>query len=275
MSRSKSDPWNWSPQRTLAAELGLPSLKNFWPFWEGSGNRVAELVSGANGVLISAPPWRGSGAGRGVTLDGSTNHYVSVANHPTLTPPGAFTAWVYVCRNSVAVRYAPMAKSNGSTAIGSAWEFIVANSGDGAGQGLLRWVINVGSTNYFAEETSISTGDTKPHVIVGTYNGVDTISLYVDGRLRASAAASGAVNSVAQALRFGQQGDGDRKLAGTVLGAGMEHRCWTAAQVALLSAVPYAYHCRANEPWFAFPTSQIGRSAVYYRVLQQHLGLGY
>jgi concanavalin A-like lectin/glucanase superfamily protein len=210
----------------------------YWDFETGSGTNVVDRTVNNNFGTFAGDPepnwvtpgWIGDWA-LGV-VDGS---YVAITTDPAMDPNlntmyGAVTisAWVKV--------------DNWPE---NAWTGIVTKGNEGEG-GVGGWSLMRNGTGdslvFYAPDAgtawgSVSVGDGYWHHVAGVHNGT-TISLYVDGLLDISEAASGLVNpNTAEVWINGNSEDADRFLDGEIDDVRVYGYGLSAAQVADLAAM--------------------------------------
>jgi hypothetical protein len=255
---SKPGPWNWSHGRTLAAKLGLPAPRLFWPLWEGAGGVANEVCLGITGTLQpagAALPWQDGG----LRLNGSSQ-YVSVPFSPVMNLTAlTLLAWVRTVSTS------------------GNQEIISRDNASGGGVRIFQFRLLSGRPDFipFFSGSPVTTytggtniADGKPHLI-GVTLGSDFVRLYVDGRIDFEASESRDLDTGTRELALGRDAMASNQyFNGRLRGAMMIPGTLTPAQMRTLAAQPFAYHVRTRSA-AVYPLVS-GRPAAYFRLLQQH-----
>ena len=204
-----------------------------WPCSEGAGRTLYDLANGYGAAFTGSPTWGVGGFGGASLYCSSTSNYAAVTN--AQLPIVGYTAfslgaWIYRATNA---QFVGVTKNN----------YIAGNrsfSLDG-GNGAGRYGTNIWNTS----DTSIQLQWTAPggwvysawHHCVLTYNGT-TESLYIDGVLRTSAAATGVIQTCTSAFQIGT---GNLALNGAIEGVTLHSRALSAGEIADIYSSPWSY----------------------------------
>ncbi len=170
------------------------NLVAWWTFGDGGGTNAADASgNGQTGqvaltnAVANASAWLTNGVeGGGLAFDGTGSNWVEIAgggSFNSITTGLTVSAWVQMPTNAAL----GMVVSNGSFQLE-------------AGQGEVEFKAFVSNQNVLV--TGAITNDSLWHLITGTFNGA-ALSLYVDGSLLASQAATGTIDYVNAPIMVG------------------------------------------------------------------------
>lgn len=166
----------------------------WWTFDEGEGTITSDGSSnGHSGTLLGDPPpiWTSGIGSNALVFDGVQNS-VSVANASDLTPTGGLTlaAWVKAQTTTTGIIFDKWSADglSGSYSLGLT-------------NGHVGLELSLNGTD-FSVIAPPAIHDTNWHYVAGSYDGSQMV-VYLDGKIRARAAASGSVDVVAAPLLLG------------------------------------------------------------------------
>jgi len=184
-----------------------------WNFEEGSGTNVGDSSAYNNvGTLMGDEPNWVPGWVDDWALECSDNSYMAITMDSTVDPN--------LDSQKYEITVAAWVKVDGWGSVGS-WNGIVTKGDGGGGWSLIRYS-NTDGLAFYAPDAgfvggSVSVRDGYWHHVAAVHDGVTT-SLYVDGVLDASAAASGLISTNAAEVWINGNSDypGDRFFAGMI-----------------------------------------------------------
>ncbi len=175
-----SDAQNDAPGSDAQAvvDASISGLIGYWPFDEGSGNRVADLSGLANHGSIVGPidlltAWKPGKVGQGLDIPDQVGNAVSVSPSPSvqsITSAFTISAWVYR-KTDLANRNAVVISRQYGTGNGELYTLAVMNNS------LVLWMHATSSVSFLGNRTAPL--DTWFHV-AATWDG-SMIRLYQDG----------------------------------------------------------------------------------------------
>jgi len=193
-----------------------------WALDDGGGATAADSSGNSNtGTLFNGPAWAAGQANGALSFDGVDDH-VSIPNSPSLSPTNAMTLAAWVNTRDVAATQQIIGKYSGTL----------------GGPYFLR-VQNPGAIRFRAGGVNLTSGTVLTantwYYVAGTYDG-SQLRLYVNGTLRASVAASGAMADNGLNVNIGSLTNGGGYFKGLLDEVRLYGRALTAQEVLALYA---------------------------------------
>jgi len=228
-----------NPQINRAHPLAR-GLVAAWPMWEGGGGTSRDVSgSGLDGTITSAP-WGVSAYGPSIEFDGTGNQYVTVSDNDSLDISQSVTVECW---------FKPDAVSNTAGFVTKDQAYMLYLE-YGSPHRLQFYVYVAGAWRATASTYVPPLGEWC-HA-VGVYDGAN-ISIYANGRLVASAARTGAINTNTSPLVFGRYPTiTSRALTGAIGGARVWDRALSPSAIRSLFVSPWALYTR---PLFGMPNA--------------------
>lgn len=222
-----------------------PALQGWWAFDENAGTSASDSSGMSNtGTLVNGPTWVAGESGSALSFDPNQAQYVSVPDAPGLNPSDSITlgAWINATDWNGNRRIVQKGYNDD--------QYRLLAEG-----GVLKFnVANVGTVTAPLPTTGVW------HQVIGTYNGL-LLSIYVDGALVGSIAASGPMSVTGDPLVIGAKNTDARYASDCFSGSIDDVRVYdhgmSAAEVAALFSPTGAPPAIVN-PAAASPTSVAG-----------------
>jgi hypothetical protein len=196
----------------------------------------------------------------------SSDMYFTVDSHPDLRPADQISLIAVV--SDIGTPGASwgriLHKQRGSTGLDD-WAIGIQGSTSSTQDGAAYCRFHIGGSNIDLEDDVDLRNETGPIVIIGTYDGA-AVRLYVNGKLRINAAASGSLTqTVGQDVHLLRHTDTARQFAGKLNFTAMAGVGWSQDQAELLSADPLLFFRKRRIPQlidlgFAVPPKGRGRA---------------
>jgi hypothetical protein len=177
-----SEDGAWSAPATVTVSIGAPvvesSLRGRWAFDEGSGSvGVDDSDFGNDGTFVGSPSWVSRDGGSALLLDGDSD-YVEVGHDDSLDVSDELTLAIWIRPEVRRTQYV-FIKTDGE----DGFELSLSSSG----RMFVRFNKETSGNDYRVDsDSTYPTNGTDWVHLAATYDG-DTIRLYVDGELEASA----------------------------------------------------------------------------------------
>ena len=227
------------PVDHLLAQNGCtPPPSGLVAWWQGESNAV-DIVGGNDGVLESGVAFDAGKVGQAFVFNG-TNQWVEIPDSPALDPTNALTleAWVYVSGYPNTDLATIITKFSPTDSTQNQYQLETHYAG---GRLNFRPLVNLPSGYGLVDGKTTIQFNTWYHVAM-TYDGA-TLSLYVNGALDGSVAASGVMVPTKVPLRIGGPSSGPWWFKGQVDEVSLYDRSLSANEIAAIYNAGAAGKC--------------------------------